>query len=649
MPAQAPIRRYHHRVPEIRVDEHLGRVYGGRYRLVSSVGTGASARVYMAEDTSLRRQVAVKTLHPGLVADEQFRRRFLAEAQLAAQLSHPHVLAVYDWGEHDNEAYLVTELLAGGSLRDMLKAGSRLSSSQALLVGLHSAQGLAAAHERGLVHRDIKPANLLFDTHGRVRIADFGIARAVAEAAWTEPEGALIGTARYAAPEQAAGGEVDGRADVYSLALSLIEAVTGEVPLVSTTPIATMVIRQGTDVVVPDSMGPLQAPLAAAGHADRSQRPTAVQFATMLRAAASEMARPAPLPLVRFTDPSLAEAASSDAVSFDADTEVIDLSEKLADEPTVLFDGDEGLDDTDVYVERPRRLWPLLVALLFAVAGAAGYAGYRYYDSEIRIPTHVVDDYVGSALVDVENDIEVNGWRLTVTEIRRDGTVAGIVLEQSPASGTVLEENQLVTLIVSLGQELRTTPELAGLTVDEATAAITDAGFTVGQIDDTVFDEVVPTGVVLSASLEAGTQAETGTPISLLVSAGPEPRQMPDVTRQAEADATTALEELGFVVLREEAYSDDIAEGLVISATPEVGVALPPGSEVTIVVSLGLPYIEVPDVVGLDAAAAADKLEAAGFSVSDTNGPPNSPVLATDPPAGEFHRTGTSIVIFTRR
>ena len=154
---------------------------------------------------------------------------------------------------------------------------------------------------------------------------------------------------------------------------------------------------------------------------------------------------------------------------------------------------------------------------------------------------------------------------------------------------------------------------------------------------------------VLSASLEAGTQAETGTPISLLVSAGPEPRQMPDVTRQAEADATTALEELGFVVLREEAYSDDIAEGLVISATPEVGVALPPGSEVTIVVSLGLPYIEVPDVVGLDAAAAADKLEAAGFSVSDTNGPPNSPVLATDPPAGEFHRTGTSIVIFTRR
>ncbi len=604
----------------------------------------------MAEDMSLRRKVAVKTLHPGLVADEQFRRRFLAEAQVAAQLSDPHLLAVYDWGEHDNEAYLVTELLAGGSLRDMLSAGTRLSTAQALLVGLNAAQGLAVAHARGLVHRDIKPANLLFDENGRVRIADFGIARAVAESAWTEPEGALIGTVRYAAPEQAVGGEVDGRADVYSLALTLIEAVTGEVPLVSATPIATMLQRQRIDVVVPDELGPLKGVLTAAGRADRLMRPTAAGFVQGLRVAAAELSRPEPLPLVLHGE--APSAGPSDEVAlFDADTEVIDLSGRRTGDHTLIHDMVIDGDGLDMAEEerRPRRKWPFFLVMLLAIAGAAGYFGYQYYDQEIRIPTHVVDNYVDQALVDVENSIEVNRWSLSVTEIRQDGTVAGIVLEQSPPGGTVLEENQLITLIVSLGQEMRIVPQLQGLTVDEATNAITAAGFVVGAIDDTVYDEAVPIGTVLTASSEVGGEAETGTSIDLTVSAGPEPRLMPDITKQPEADATLALEELGFVVVREEASSDDIAEGLVISATPDVGTALPRGSEAIIVVSTGLPYLEVPDVVGLSAANAADKLEAAGFVVSDTNGPPNSPVLATDPPAGEFHRKGTSIVIFTRR
>ncbi len=634
------------------MDEHLGRIYGERYRLVSSVGTGASARVYMAEDMSLRRKVAVKTLHPGLVADEQFRRRFLAEAQVAAQLSDPHLLAVYDWGEHDNEAYLVTELLTGGSLRDMLSAGTRLSTAQALLVGLNAAQGLVVAHARGLVHRDIKPANLLFDEHGRVRVADFGIARAVAESAWTEPEGALIGTVRYAAPEQAVGGEVDGRADVYSLALTLIEAVTGEVPLVSATPIATMLQRQKNDVVVPDELGPLKAVLTAAGRADRSLRPTAAGFVQGLRVAAAELSRPEPLPLVRHAETPVA-GPSDEVALFDADTEVIDLSNRRTGDHTLIHDmvPDDGGrdDDADDDVVTTRRKWPYILALLLAVVGAAGYAGYRYYDEEIRIPTHVVDNYVGSTLEDVKNGIEVNRWKLEFTPLRRDGTVAGVVLEQSPASGTVLEENQPITLIVSDGQEMRIVPQLSGLEAEAATTAIVAAGFGVGVIDDTVYDESVPIGTVLTASIEADSEAETGTLIDLTVSAGPEPRLMPDITQQPEADATLALEELGFVVVREEASSDDIAEGLVISATPEVGTPLPRGSEVTIVVSLGLPYLEIPNVVGLSAAEAADKLEAAGFVVSDTNGPPNSPVLATDPPAGEFHRKGTSIIIFTRR
>eukprot|EP00095_Tigriopus_kingsejongensis_P008723 snap_masked-scaffold7539_size3131-processed-gene-0.1 protein:Tk08723 transcript:snap_masked-scaffold7539_size3131-processed-gene-0.1-mRNA-1 annotation:"serine threonine protein kinase" len=201
VPRRLHLGRYHHAVRAPGLDEHVGRVLGRRYRLVAPVGSGGSARVYLAEDLSLHRKVGVKLLHAGLAADPRFARRFESEARSSAQLNHPHVLAVYDWSDTD-PAYLVSELLEGGSLRSLLdgpdpgdKPGTTLTPSQALMVGLQAAQGLAYAHERGFVHRDIKPANLLFGLDGRLRIADFGIARAVAEAAWTEPEGALVGTA----------------------------------------------------------------------------------------------------------------------------------------------------------------------------------------------------------------------------------------------------------------------------------------------------------------------------------------------------------------------------------------------------------------------------------------------------------------------
>src|SRR5690606_497605 len=180
-------------------------------------------------------------LHQGLASDETFLRRFRAEAQAAAAMNHPHIMAVYDWGEED-VPYLVSEYLGGGSLRGMLDAGHRLSVSQALLVGLEAARGLEYAHRQKIVHRDIKPANLLFDEEGRPRIADFGSARALAEAGWTE-EGTVVGTARYASPEQAKSEPLTGKSDIYALGLVLIEAVTGEVPFTGDTPISTLVAR----------------------------------------------------------------------------------------------------------------------------------------------------------------------------------------------------------------------------------------------------------------------------------------------------------------------------------------------------------------------------------------------------------------------
>ena len=282
-----------------RMADQVGRVLGGRYRLIAPIGSGASALVFLADDTRLRRRVAVKVLHHGLADDESFSRRFRAEAHSAAALNHPNVVAVYDWGEDDGEPYLVTEYLDGGSLRGMLDDGRRLSVSQALVVGLEAARGLDYAHKRGFIHRDIKPANLLFGEEGRLRVGDFGLARALAEAAWTEPAGAMIGTARYACPEQARGQLVDGKGDVYSLGLVLIEAVTGRVPFTADTTIATLMGRIDTPVEVPEQLGPLRPVLERAGRPDPAERPDAGELATRLLAASQQLERPAPLPLVR--------------------------------------------------------------------------------------------------------------------------------------------------------------------------------------------------------------------------------------------------------------------------------------------------------------------------------------------------------------
>src|SRR5687768_7682579 len=237
-----------------RMTDQIGRVLSGRYRLIAPIGTGASAQVYLADDVRLRRRVAVKVLHAALAEDDAFLRRFRAEAQAAAALNHPHIVAVYDWGDDDGAPYIVTEYLGGGSLRAVLDRGERLTPSQALLIGLEATRALDYAHRRGFVHRDIKPANLMFGDDGRLRIADFGLARALAEAAWTEPQGAVLGTARYASPEQAQGQPVDGKADVYSLGLLLIECVTGVVPFASDTTIGTLMARVGKPVGVPEAL-----------------------------------------------------------------------------------------------------------------------------------------------------------------------------------------------------------------------------------------------------------------------------------------------------------------------------------------------------------------------------------------------------------
>jgi serine/threonine-protein kinase len=350
--------------------EEIGRVLAGRYRIIAPIGRGASAQVYLADDVRLRRRVAVKMLHDALADDAAFLRRFQAEARAAAALNHPNVMAVYDWGqETESEVpFLVLEYLAGGSLRAMLDRGEQLTPSQVLLVGLEATRALEYAHRRGFVHRDIKPANLLFGEEGRLRIADFGLARALAEAAWTEPQGAVLGTARYASPEQAQGRALTGKADVYSLALVLVEAVTGRVPFTADTTIGTLMARVDKDLEVGDELGPLRSALSRAGRADPEARLDAHELAVALMAAASSMPRPAPLPLAGAvepdgprddSDPTMLATGSAPVVVVAAD----DPGPTTIVEPDPTTEATTTDDDADADLE----VWPFLNV---AAAGA---------------------------------------------------------------------------------------------------------------------------------------------------------------------------------------------------------------------------------------------------------------------------------------
>ncbi len=371
-----------------RLTDRVGQVLSDRYRLLAPIGTGASASVYLADDVTLRRRVAVKILHAALAEDEAFLRRFRAEAQAAAALNHPNVMAVYDWG-HDDVPFLVTEYLGGGSLRTMLDQGQRLSPAQTLMIGLEASRGLDYAHRRGFVHRDIKPANLLFDEEARLRIADFGLARALAEAAWTEPQGAVLGTARYASPEQARGETLDGRSDVYSLALVMIEAVTGHVPFSGDTTIGTLMARVDRPVEVPDELGPLRAPLLAAGVTRPDDRPDAATFTRSLLIAAEQLDRPAPLVLagamvhdhdvVADRDPTVMRRSEAEPDIMSAPPGTVIDGIRVIPDPAVPLtqlvpDGD---GDPTGPVDVPTPPWPAAVAGRRAQLPAGGGRGGR--------------------------------------------------------------------------------------------------------------------------------------------------------------------------------------------------------------------------------------------------------------------------------
>ncbi len=639
------------------MNDQVGRVLAGRYRLLAPIGAGASAQVYLAEDTRLRRRVAIKLLHQSYADDDGFIRRFHSEAQISAGLNHPNLLAVYDWGDEE-VPFLVTEFIGGGSLRAMLDRGRRLSLSQATLIGLEAAKGLDHAHRQGLVHRDLKPANLLFGDDERLRIADFGLARALADAAVTEPAGAVLGTARYASPEQAQGRALTGRSDVYSLALVLIEAVTGEVPFSVDTTIGTLMARVSDPVPVSERLGVLRPALQAAGSLDPDERPDAARLATLLLNATAELDPPDPLPL--------AGAIVLPDVDIELDRDPTMLPEPSSVPPEPEDHGQLQVPDPAPSRRARRRhrreakraardgrrghrkvLVGLLVVIGLLAVSAGAYGAYV-----LTRPQHDVPELEGQTVAGATGVLEDLGFDISFVGERPGGGPPGTITGQDPEATTSLREGESVTVTVSRGRELAAVPEpllnlsaAQPLTLEQATTILEDADFTLGFVSEK-YNEQAVAGTVQAVPL-AFEQLPLGSPIDVVVSKGPRPRTIPDAVGRPFDEVAAELEELSLAVDRQEQPTLDQPEGTVISISPEAGTTVPRDSTVTVVVAIA--QIPVPDVGGMSVQEAFEVLEDAGLEVSGTQGPPVGTVDGTDPPGGTLVEPGSSVTLITSR
>jgi eukaryotic-like serine/threonine-protein kinase len=640
----------------------IGRVLSGRYRIESALGSGASAHVYAAWDVTLHRRVAVKVLHPALTEDASFLRRFRSEAQAAAALAHPHVLSVFDWGEDDGGPFLVLEFLGGGSLRDMFDDGRRLSISQTVSIGIQAADGLGYAHGRGFVHRDVKPANLLFDTDGRLRVGDFGLARAFAEASLTEPEGAAVGTARYSAPEQALGNAVDGRADVYSLALVLYEAATGMVPFTADTTVSTLMARVDAPLPGHDALGPLAEVLVDAAAPDPERRLTAAALAARLRALATTLPAPDPLPLSLLARPPRRADAVESLVERDPTQHAPLASPPLAFGPSPGRSARAG-DDADVLdlaaavgvaeggtpggrragPQRAPRRWPWVTAVvILALALLAAGGTYAAVRTKVFTPSHRVASVTGLTVPQATSRLHAQHMSVHVVGRRSSTTItAGVVLRMIPAAGTSLKEGTAVGVVVSSGPPLVAVPSLANVTGDCAavTSVLGAAGLktTCGHTPSTT----VPLGTVIAWD-PRGT-APLGSTVVVTVSSGPPIVTIPSLTGSTCAGATSTLRALGLPVTCTSEYSDTVATGEVIRWSP-TGSA-PAGTTIAVVTSKGPAPVSVPDVRGLLVSDAINELQSAGLVVGTITGPYGGRVSSTSPAGGASVSRGSTVNI----
>jgi eukaryotic-like serine/threonine-protein kinase len=616
---------------------------GGRYVLRGELGRGGMATVHRAVDEVLEREVAVKLLHSHLASDPAFLDRFRREARAAAALGHPNVVAVHDWGETGDLAYLVLQLIEGPSLREVLRRHHRLTDGQALAVLAPAAAGLGAAHAAGLVHRDVKPENLLLGRDGTVRVTDFGLARAAASATSTFGADVLVGSPHYLSPEAVQGRPLDPRADVYALGVVLFECLTGRPPHEGESPFATAVQHTSRRVPPPsevvDGVGPALDELVVAATAhDPDDRPDdGVDFAEALVRAVPGGVPPRALDeLVRDTivlpadledgageeDPEDGEEdrrPSGATWSIPPDGTTTSVVRSADDRRTRVVDGEDRFDDDEGDVDGPpppprqRRRWPLVVVLILGLLAASAAGGYLLWDRVLAplTPVPAVEGANGDVAVD---RLEESGFQVRVgREQPHDLEIpAGHVLEQSLTGEA--RRGASIVLTLSAGPRQVEVPDVVGDPAEDATTRLTDAGLRPTTVEE--YDEEVEAGLVLSSDPAAGATLDETSEVTLVVSRGPRPIEVADVRGRPLEEAASLLQAAGLEVdVTARRYDEDAAAGLVLGQDPAPGETLRRGDTVAVVVSRGPEPVEVPNVRGLRAGEAVAELEALGFEV----------------------------------
>jgi serine/threonine-protein kinase len=582
--------------------------------------------VFRAHDAVLERDVAIKVLHRQLAGDRGFVERFRREARAAASLSYPNIVGVHDWGAVDGIYYMVMEYVRGLSARDVLNAEGVLAPAQTVDVLLQTLLALDHAHRRGIVHRDVKPENIMITREGVVKVADFGLARAYADAQITEA-GTVTGTVQYLAPEQLQGEPADPRTDLYALGIVAFELLTGRLPFTGETPMAIAYKHVNERIPTPSSRNAavpkvLDGWVASMTEKQRELRPESAAEAR--RDLLDEATSLPPAPNVGTLVPDVTVLPSRRSPNTAATTVTIARAQ----------------------FRTRRRGWRklLVIVLGLVILATAAWGAWTYV-----IPHRVdVPSVVGLDVRDAQRKLENVGLVARIAQGRHSLRVdEGAVLDVRPDEGTVVEDGTRVVLVPSAGPPPVRVPNIVGKTLERARELLRGADLRVGDVTREYHADLAE-GHVIRQSVDGRDDAPLGSAIDVVVSRGPKPLPVPRVAGRIVEDATALLEDAGFVVARSDAFSDDIARGRVISQDPARGKDLQPGETVSIVVSLGPEEFDLPSFLGLgrDEAIArihALSLEAQVVPVPGGNG---STVVSQLPPVGETVRVGDTIAIY---
>lgn len=629
-----------------------GTTLDGRYRVLEHLADGGMASVYLAVDTRLDREVAVKVMRRDLAADPTFLSRFRREARSAARLSHPHVVGVHDQGESDGRLFLVMEHVPGRTLREVLDTEGALTPRAALDLLEPVLAGLAAAHAAGLVHRDVKPENVLIREDGTVKVADFGLARAVTSQSTTGGAGVLLGTVSYLSPEQVERGVADPRSDVYAAGLVLFEMLTGRKAIDGETPIHVAFQHVHGDLPTlreaqPSAPAALDDLVAAAVARDPDDRPRdAGSYLELLRLTRDRLT-PAELDRRPATESGAAggdDATATGSAPTEALRPVPTTSRATASRPgTGPGPGTVATatgSTTTVAGRRPSPLLWLLPALL--VLGALLGAGWWFTLGQRT----TVPDLAGQDVAAAEQGLADAHLTMTRRDVFDEKVAKGTVISTDPGAGQESRRGDIVSVTVSKGPERYEVPRLAGLTTAQATRRIEAAHLAAGSTT-TEYSEDVAKGKVLRSSPKTGTSLKPGAAVDLVVSAGREPIEIPAVTGRTYESAKQSLEDAGFVVDRGEDVNDQsVPKGSVVSQDPATGTAYR-GDTITLVVSKGPVMVTIPDVEGKTEAQAMKALEKVGLKVTVQRffGGPLDQVRATSPAAGTSVPKGSTVTI----